>query len=104
MKTKDEPPSSKSSRERSWPLTSPSPDSSPRTTPASALGLIPTGSGTLFLPIPLPAQSVASLSPPNPSGERSSYNFAGTLTPENIEEAFDDIIELDLNQIERWAG
>lgn len=28
----------------------------------------------------------------------SSYNFAGTLTPENIEEAFDDIIELDLNR------
>lgn len=27
----------------------------------------------------------------------SSYDFAGTLTPENIEEAFDDIIELDLN-------
>jgi hypothetical protein len=28
----------------------------------------------------------------------SSYNFAGTLTPENIEEAFDDILELDLNR------
>jgi hypothetical protein len=28
----------------------------------------------------------------------SSYNFSGTLTPENIEEAFDDIIELDLNR------
>lgn len=28
----------------------------------------------------------------------SSYDFAGTLTPENIEEAFDDIIELDLNR------
>lgn len=28
----------------------------------------------------------------------SSYNFAGTLSPENIEEAFDDIIELDLNR------
>jgi hypothetical protein len=28
----------------------------------------------------------------------SSYNFAGTLTPENIEEAFDDIVELDLNR------
>ena len=27
----------------------------------------------------------------------SSYDFAGTLTPDNIEEAFDDIIELDLN-------
>jgi hypothetical protein len=28
----------------------------------------------------------------------SSYNFAGTLSPENIEEAFDDITELDLNR------
>lgn len=28
----------------------------------------------------------------------SSYNFAGTLNPENIEEAFDDITELDLNR------
>jgi hypothetical protein len=28
----------------------------------------------------------------------SSYDFAGTLTPENIEEAFDDILELDLNR------
>lgn len=28
----------------------------------------------------------------------SAYNFAGALTPENIEEAFDDIIELDLNR------
>lgn len=28
----------------------------------------------------------------------SSYDFNGTLTPENIEEAFDDIIEIDLNR------
>lgn len=28
----------------------------------------------------------------------SSYDFAGGLTPENIEEAFDDILELDLNR------
>ncbi len=28
----------------------------------------------------------------------SSYNFNSTLTPENIEEAFDDIVELDLNR------
>ncbi len=28
----------------------------------------------------------------------SSYDFAGTLTPENIEEAFDDILEIDLNR------
>lgn len=28
----------------------------------------------------------------------SSYDFAGSLTPENIEEAFDDILELDLNR------
>lgn len=28
----------------------------------------------------------------------SSYDFDGTLTPENIEEAFDDILELDLNR------
>jgi hypothetical protein len=33
-----------------------------------------------------------------PQWRSSSYNFAGTLTPENIEEAFDDIIELDLNR------
>lgn len=28
----------------------------------------------------------------------SSYNFAGGLSPENVEEAFDDILELDLNR------
>lgn len=28
----------------------------------------------------------------------SSYDFNGSLTPENIEEAFDDILELDLNR------
>lgn len=28
----------------------------------------------------------------------SSYGFTGTLTPENIEEAFDDILEIDLNR------
>jgi hypothetical protein len=28
----------------------------------------------------------------------SSYDFAGSLTPENIEEAFDDILEIDLNR------
>lgn len=28
----------------------------------------------------------------------SSYDFAGSLTPENIEEAFDDITQLDLNR------
>ena len=28
----------------------------------------------------------------------SSYDFASSLTPENIEEAFDDILELDLNR------
>lgn len=28
----------------------------------------------------------------------SSYDFNGTLSPENIEEAFDDILELDLNR------
>ncbi len=33
-----------------------------------------------------------------PQWRSSSYNFGGTLTPENIEEAFDDIIELDLNR------
>jgi hypothetical protein len=33
-----------------------------------------------------------------PQWRSSSYDFAGTLTPENIEEAFDDIIELDLNR------
>lgn len=34
----------------------------------------------------------------------SSYNFAGTLTPENIEEAFDDILELDLQRSETTSA
>lgn len=33
-----------------------------------------------------------------PQWRSSSYDFGGGLTPENIEEAFDDIIELDLNR------
>lgn len=33
-----------------------------------------------------------------PQWRPSSYDFDGTLSPENIEEAFDDIIELDLNR------
>ena len=39
-----------------------------------------------------------------PQWRTSSYNFAGTLTPENIEEAFDDIIELDLSRTEASDG
>lgn len=34
----------------------------------------------------------------------SSYDFDGSLTPENIEEAFDDILELDLNRTESSDG
>ncbi len=34
----------------------------------------------------------------------SSYDFDGNLTPENIEEAFDDIIELDLTRTESSDG
>ena len=98
MKTKVAPQSSRFSKARSWRLTSPFPDSLLLTTPASALGLIRTDSGILSLPTRLLDQSEASRLAAEPQWRSSSYNFAGTLTPENIEEAFDDIIELDLNR------
>ena len=49
--------------------------------------------------------SIAGLSlATEPQWRTSSYNFAGGLTPENIEEAFDDIIELDLTRTESSDG
>jgi len=39
-----------------------------------------------------------------PQWRTSSYDFDGTLTPENIEEAFDDIIFLDLNRQDDGQG
>ena len=61
-------------------------------------GTDPNGLGTL-VPADPTTGSVGGISLATESQWRtSSYNFAGTLTPENIEEAFDDIIELDLNR------
>ena len=61
-------------------------------------GTDPNGLGNL-VPADPTTGSVGGISLATESQWRtSSYNFAGTLTPENIEEAFDDIIELDLNR------
>jgi hypothetical protein len=61
-------------------------------------GTDPNGLGNLILADPTTG-SVGGINLASESQWRnSSYNFAGTLTPENIEEAFDDIIELDLNR------
>jgi len=61
-------------------------------------GTDPNGLGNL-IPADPTSGSVGGISLASESQWRSSsYNFAGTLTPENIEEAFDDIIELDLNR------
>lgn len=61
-------------------------------------GTDPNGLGNLIPDDPTTG-SVGGISLATESQWRSSsYNFAGTLTPENIEEAFDDIIELDLNR------
>jgi len=61
-------------------------------------GTDPNGLGNLIVADPTTG-SVGGISLAAESQWRnSSYNFAGTLTPENIEEAFDDIIELDLNR------
>jgi hypothetical protein len=61
-------------------------------------GTDPNGLGNLILADPTTG-SVGGINLATESQWRnSSYNFAGTLTPENIEEAFDDILELDLNR------
>lgn len=61
-------------------------------------GTDPNGLGNL-IPADPTTGSVGGISLATESQWRSSaYNFAGTLTPENIEEAFDDITELDLNR------
>jgi hypothetical protein len=61
-------------------------------------GTDPNGLGNLVLADPTTG-SVGGINVANePQWRNSSYDFAGTLTPENIEEAFDDIIELDLNR------
>jgi hypothetical protein len=61
-------------------------------------GTDPNGLGNL-IPVDPTSGSVGGISMATESQWRtSSYDFAGTLTPENIEEAFDDITELDLNR------
>jgi hypothetical protein len=61
-------------------------------------GTDPNGLGNL-IPADPTTGSVGGISlASEPQWRSSSYNFAGTLSPENIEEAFDDIIELDLNR------
>jgi len=61
-------------------------------------GTDPNGLGNL-IPADPTSGSVGGISLASEAQWRSSsYNFAGTLSPENIEEAFDDIIELDLNR------
>lgn len=61
-------------------------------------GTDPNGLGNLIPDDPTTG-SVGGISLATESQWRSSsYNFAGTLNPENIEEAFDDILELDLNR------
>jgi len=61
-------------------------------------GTDPNGLGNL-IPADPTTGSVGGISlAAEPQWRSSSYDFAGTLTPENIEEAFDDILELDLNR------
>lgn len=61
-------------------------------------GTDPNGLGNL-IPADPTTGSVGGISLATESQWRSSsYDFAGSLTPENIEEAFDDILELDLNR------
>lgn len=61
-------------------------------------GIDPNGLGNL-IPADPTTGSVGGINLAAESQWRSSsYDFSGTLTPENIEEAFDDIIELDLNR------
>jgi len=61
-------------------------------------GTDPNGLGNL-IPADPTTGSVGGISlASEPQWRSSSYNFAGGLSTENIEEAFDDIIELDLNR------
>ena len=61
-------------------------------------GTDPNGLGNL-LPADPTTGSIGGISLATESQWRpSSYDFDGTLTPENIEEAFDDILEIDLNR------
>src|SRR5207344_1293716 len=61
-------------------------------------GTDPNGLGNL-IPADPTTGSVGGISlATEPQWRSSSYDFNGTLSPENIEEAFDDIIELDLNR------
>jgi hypothetical protein len=65
---------------------------------AVGTGTDPNGLGNL-IPADPTTGSIGGISLATESQWRtSSYDFNGTLTPENIEEAFDDIIELDLNR------
>jgi hypothetical protein len=61
-------------------------------------GTDPNGLGNL-IPADPTTGSVGGISLASEAQWRSSsYKFSTTLTPENIEEAFDDILELDLNR------
>jgi len=65
---------------------------------AVGAGTDPNGLGNL-IPADPTTGSVGGISlASEPQWRSSSYDFAGTLSPENIEEAFDDILELDLNR------
>lgn len=65
---------------------------------AVGTGTDPNGLGNL-IPADPTTGSVGGISLASEAQWRSSsYDFAGTLTPENIEEAFDDILEIDLNR------
>lgn len=65
---------------------------------AVGTGTDPNGLGNL-IPADPTSGSVGGINLATESQWRtSSYDFATTLTPENIEEAFDDILELDLNR------
>lgn len=67
-------------------------------------GTDPNGLGNL-IPADPTTGTVAGINLATESQWRSSaYDFNGTLDPENIEEAFDDIIELDLNRTEVSDG
>jgi len=65
---------------------------------AIGAGTDPNGLGNL-IPADPTVGSIGGISlATEPQWRTSSYDFATTLTAENIEEAFDDIIELDLNR------
>lgn len=67
-------------------------------------GTDPNGLGNL-IPADPTSGSIGGISlATEPQWRTSSYDFDGGLTPENIEEAFDDIIELDLNRTSDGQG